>query len=319
VTSLRVVKQSVGSIEDLRGVLDGADTQSVPLDSSAPSGILLHATTDDVEIYAGQWLADIRTRGCIESNRITLGMKLDPDSRHFSFRSGTEVLPGDVYALVRGDAVDYRVTGQIRYAFISLSPDFLLDQGGEDALRLDRGFWEQRRWFRANQTIRAALVRSIQKIVMHLSRASCPLVGQALRQLQSELTESFLRGVMFDERGPRERHAWSAATIVRKVENWVDGQAPETIQIADLCRALHLSRRTLQRAFTETLGVGPARYLTLKRLTAVRTALSRSDPAATTVTDTALQHGFWELGRFAKDYRRLFGEKPSQTLHKRVA
>jgi len=313
-----VIKQSVNSIEDLRGVLDGADTVSVPLDSSVPSGSLLHAATDDVHIYAGKWLADIRTRGCIESKRITLGMKLDADSTHFSLRSGKEVLPGDVYTLVRGDAVDYRVTGRIRYAFVSMRPDFLLQQGGEDALRLDRGFWEQRRWFRANQALRAAIAGSIQRIVARVSRSDRTLSGQALQQLQSELTESFLRGIMFDERGPKERHAWSGATIVRKVENWVDGQSPETLQIADLCRALHLSRRTLQRAFTETLGVGPARYLTLKRLAAVRAALRRSDPTATTVTDTALRHGFWELGRFAKDYRRLFGEKPSHTLYKRV-
>jgi AraC family ethanolamine operon transcriptional activator len=111
----------------------------------------------------------------------------------------------------------------------------------------------------------------------------------------------------------------SSAAIVRRVEQWVDGQSPATIQIADLCRALHLSRRTLQRAFTETLGIGPARYLTLKRLTAVRAELRRSDPALIKVTDTAIKYGFWELGRFAQDYRRMFGERPSETLSKGAA
>jgi AraC family ethanolamine operon transcriptional activator len=60
--------------------------------------------------------------------------------------------------------------------------------------------------------------------------------------------------------------------------------------------------------------MGPARYLTLKRLAAVRAALRQADPVATTVTDTAIQHGFWELGRFAKEYRQTFGESPSETL-----
>ena len=31
--------------------------------------------------------------------------------------------------------------------------------------------------------------------------------------------------------------------------------------------------------------------------------------------DSANNWGFWHMGQFAKDYRRLFGELPSKTLH----
>ena len=311
---LHVAKVRVEGIEDLRRVLDDTNTVSVPLGSVVPHGTILHATAGNLVLSAGQWSADIRTRGSIDTRSIVLGTKLDPDSTHFSFRSGREVLPGEVYALVRGDDVDYRVTGKLRYAFIALSPDLLLQEGAEDSLKLEKAFWERRRWFSAPQSVRDSIVQSIQKIVTHVSRSDVSVAGQALRQMRSELVESFLRGVMLDERMANDHNVLSSATIVRKVEDWVDGQAPETIQIADLCRALHLPRRTLQRAFTETLGVGPARYLTLKRLTAVRSALRGSDPEAITVTNVALRYGFWELGRFATDYRRVFGERPSETL-----
>jgi transcriptional regulator GlxA family with amidase domain len=142
------------------------------------------------------------------------------------------------------------------------------------------------------------------------------VTGQALRQLQAELIEPFVWGITSGEPCCGERHALSAATIVRKVEDWVDAGPPETVQIADLCGALHLSRRTLHRAFAQTLGMGPARYLTLKRLSAVRTELRKSDPAAIKVTDAATKYGFWELGRFAREYRQMFGERPSETLSK---
>src|SRR5215472_16980775 len=142
-TELQVTKLRVQTIDDLRCILDGTDSLSVPLSSSAPTGTILHASIGDILLSVGKWNADIRTRGGIHANQISLGMKLDSVSTHFSFRSASKVLPGDLYALARGDVVDYRVTGPIRYAFISLTPELLLKYGGEDAQRGDVAFWER--------------------------------------------------------------------------------------------------------------------------------------------------------------------------------
>jgi len=311
---LHVTNLRIESFEDLRRVLDGTNTRTVPLGTGIPRGSILQTAVGDVSLTAGELSAEIRTRGSIESSRLSLGMKLDSESTHFSFRSGREVLPGDVYALVRGDDVDYRVGGSLRYVFISLSPELLLRLGGEDAVSGNRGFWEQRRWFCASPPIRALIVRSLETVVRQFSQPDWPVSGPAIRQLQCDLVEPFLWGYLFCGRHAHERRPLASSAIVRSVEGWVDGQPPESIHLADLCRALRLSRRTLQRAFTETLGMGPARYLTLRRLAAVRAVLRESGPAETTVTDAAIRHGFWELGRFARDYQRLFGERPSQTL-----
>jgi AraC-like DNA-binding protein len=276
----------------------------------------LHASIGDIFLRAGELSMDVRGRAAFEDrSRILLDMKLDSQSHLFSFRSGREVLAGDVYVVCPGDVVDYRATGNLSFGILSLSVDLLLRQGGEDALRGDLEFWNRRRWFRAPPATRALIAASVQRIVSDIMHTESPITGAVLGQLQAELIEAFLWGIMLHENKSYERRALSGVAIVRRVEDWVDGRAPETIQIGDLCRELHLSRRTLQRAFTETMGIGPARYLAHRRLIAARAELRRADPSEVRVTDTATKYGFLQLGRFARDYRQMFGERPSETLN----
>jgi AraC-like DNA-binding protein len=64
------------------------------------------------------------------------------------------------------------------------------------------------------------------------------------------------------------------------------------------------------------MGMGPIRFLTLRRMHLVRRALLAADASSATVTYIATDHGFWELGRFSVAYRALFGESPSETLRR---
>jgi AraC-like DNA-binding protein len=52
----------------------------------------------------------------------------------------------------------------------------------------------------------------------------------------------------------------------------------------------------------------------LQRFHATRQQLTVASPGQTTVTQVAYDNGFYHLGRFSADYRRLFGELPSKTL-----
>jgi AraC family ethanolamine operon transcriptional activator len=88
------------------------------------------------------------------------------------------------------------------------------------------------------------------------------------------------------------------------------------IRIADICRAVHVGRRTLLRAFRAICHDTPSHYLHEQRLRAARQMLSSADPTSTSVTEVATQCGFAELGRFAAVYRSAFGEYPSATLRR---
>jgi AraC-like DNA-binding protein len=82
-----------------------------------------------------------------------------------------------------------------------------------------------------------------------------------------------------------------------------------------LCELGGVGERTLQYAFRERFGLTPAAFLKVRRLTAVRNALERRAGSPTvSVGDLAADFGFWHTGQFAADYRRAFGETPSQTV-----
>ena len=65
--------------------------------------------------------------------------------------------------------------------------------------------------------------------------------------------------------------------------------------------------------------MSPKRYLLLRRMNLAHQALRAGDPSKTTVTEIATRFGFWELGRFAVEYRAWCGESPVASLRRPAA
>jgi AraC family ethanolamine operon transcriptional activator len=81
-----------------------------------------------------------------------------------------------------------------------------------------------------------------------------------------------------------------------------------------LCTEVGVSQRTLEYAFQERLGASPMEFIRRLRLLGVRRALLAAERGSATVTVIAMTFGFYQLGRFAAEYRTIFGELPSATL-----
>jgi AraC-like DNA-binding protein len=118
---------------------------------------------------------------------------------------------------------------------------------------------------------------------------------------------------------PRTRRVDSAvgrSQIVQRVEEFCRRHPGEPPSIAQLSSVAGVSERSLRNAFYDVYTTSPKRYLKLLQLHQVRRALRAVCGEDGTVTNVATLHGFYELGRFAGEYKALFGEAPSQTLHK---
>jgi AraC-like DNA-binding protein len=94
----------------------------------------------------------------------------------------------------------------------------------------------------------------------------------------------------------------------------IDMSGSQDISLPDLHARLGVTRRALEQAFASTLNVSPGQYLLACRLNQARNQLVTEGRQ---VVDAATTAGFRDLSRFASQYRRLFGELPSQTLTRR--
>jgi transcriptional regulator GlxA family with amidase domain len=117
------------------------------------------------------------------------------------------------------------------------------------------------------------------------------------------------------EETPFKRENGPQSDLVEQAERLALADLDEPLHISALCRALGVSERTLRNAFRNTCGLAPCRHLRMLRLSHARCALLAADCKRVTVTEIATGFGFLELGRFSVEYRRVFGESPSQTLH----
>ncbi|MFL9886382.1 helix-turn-helix domain-containing protein [Paraburkholderia agricolaris] len=101
--------------------------------------------------------------------------------------------------------------------------------------------------------------------------------------------------------------------IVKRSQEIALGNAEYPTSVLDLCSELRICRRTLQKSFLQVTGQSPSSYLRAVRLCGVRRLLRSTLANQMTIANAAARWGFFHLGNFASDYRRLFGELPSRT------
>lgn len=134
------------------------------------------------------------------------------------------------------------------------------------------------------------------------------LVMSSLLQLQpSNYHEEFLQPPQPDQR----------RAVVQNAMNYIDDHLAERITMEAIAKAVHMSVRSIQQGFREELGITPMTYVRERRLERVHEELTDAIPAdGVTVTAVAERWGFHHLGSFAVEYRKRWGEAPSETLRR---
>jgi len=117
---------------------------------------------------------------------------------------------------------------------------------------------------------------------------------------------------------PRCQNGAAAPATLRRAEEFMRSKAEEPLTVEAIANAAGCSVRALQLGFRRFRGMSPTEALRRVRLELAYQVIMRSDGSAS-VWEVATRYGFSNLGRFANQYLRAFGEYPSMTLRHRAS
>jgi AraC-like DNA-binding protein len=102
--------------------------------------------------------------------------------------------------------------------------------------------------------------------------------------------------------------------FVAEIEYFIHEHVSADFSVDDIVAKFALSDRKLQYWFKKQFGVAPVSYIRKLKYGRVREELQQAGAHKVTVSETAARWGFFEMSHFARHYRELFGELPSETL-----
>lgn len=135
----------------------------------------------------------------------------------------------------------------------------------------------------------------------------------AVRQLRDQVLIEWIEAIPERVETAPLKSVEARRRVVERACEVMLAQRERSTSILELCCRIGASPRKLEYCFRDVLGITPAKYLRALRLHGARRELKRGGGG---VHDIAARWGFWHCGEFSADYRRQFGELPSQTLRR---
>ena len=300
----------VRNIEDLLSATGGnRDFRPVQMSRRDVCGELASTGAGDLTLTYGNFRSDIHVSGTWSNDKLTLGALLGArDARVF----GESARPGDLLLAGRGREVAARYGDSLEYVAINVDRSDLLDVAGAHGWSIDPALLTGSGLLRPDERRASRLVARLKPVVGALRLGTLqPLGPAAARALAHDVLSEFARAL---SEQARFRDPGRRQNLVQRAEEWLLDDPSRTRGIREISQHFGVSTRQLFRAFQAEVGMSPAKYLKRYRMTQARLDLLGADPVSATVTQIATSWGFWELGRFAGEYRRLFEESPSETL-----
>lgn len=223
------------------------------------------------------------------------------------FYQGKSIEQDQLLFMRPGDEGHLRVPASCYSLTVSVREDVL----AEALWRFDRGSLSGCIRSNGAVSVPSDVFRSLTEVLMALTSGEN---HDGHRGLQDRLLHLVSRAALGGSTAADEpRRLTNRNRCVRKAREFIESHLGNDITVSEVASASGVSVRSLQSAFLDVLGVKPAEYVRLRRLSRARIDLLNRHRREESVGRIAHAHGLRHLGFFSRDYQKLFGELPSQT------
>ncbi len=273
-------------------------------------GTLRRRQIGGVSLDSGRYSQSLQSRGTFSPGAAVIGCILE--EQEAGCINGCRFGRHDVVVFPAGAEMDYLVPAETHWVAVQAPVSVLIGNGipAESLARVSV--------FPATSPANSALADLLRRLVDPEGEDPWPMVGEDQESATATETLMELIGRTLEQTdfrsGVRRQTLQSRAALVRRFELSLANADPCNVRIPDLVSGLGVSQRTLEYVFRTHVGVSPKRYAQIVRLNHIQRDLLKVTAESATIAETARRHGIRHLGRFSADYRRQFGEMPSQTL-----
>lgn len=253
------------------------------------------------------------------SDYLALTVPLDHELRFFDGDETGSFLPGRVHILWPSDQMDLDIA-KASSLLVANYPISWLRERWRKASALDRETTpEASDCLSLSVAEGRAYWRHLNFVWSEISNGAVFLKSPSATN-ELERTSAALLHLAFESGaicGAHDTPLEDSDQALEKAEAYIRSNLGEPIALADLVTVSDTSASSLLRAFRIHRGTTPMKYVKQIRLESAQRTLIAAKTGVTTITEVAMDHGFFQLGRFSADYKHAFGELPSETLGRR--
>jgi len=226
---------------------------------------------------------------------------------------GVEMRVGEMITLGPGERVHARSDGPCQWGAIQLPFEDFVQYGG--ALRGATPIVPAlARW----RPPRAALrqLRHLHQAAVRTAEARSGVLAdsEAAHGLEQQMIHALVKSLstkpVYEDTETARRHRG----ILARFEDLLEAEPLPSV--TEIGTALGVPPRMLREFCKKNLGTDPSRYRRLRGMQRARRVLRQENPNTARVSAVARRCGFRDPGRFAVNYRTLYGEPPSATLQR---
>ena len=263
--------------------------------------------TPRIQLASAYYSQSIMTKGDFPDGCIVLAYPKNDVIYNFQNRT---VKSNEIIVMSKGDEIDVLTSGEVNmqtivieeqlfnqyfYNFFGSTPSTILK---------DKRF-----------SIKPDMISILEKIVDFWSAYLTnefpkQTIQPTYNRIESEILQQLFSCLMFTPT-TKKRKKFNT----KSVRDLLHSNIEQFIDIPDIAKELNISESQLHCVFKKDYGMTPKKYLQNLRLNAIKRELLLADPHAVNISNIAQKYNFFHMSHFSLEYKKLFGQTPSETLN----